>query len=381
MKTASANQEKASDRLRGEYRAKLADGRLQPDPKQAQVIDHLATFIDQLAVAKPAKRRAFWRRQPDPPKAGGFYLWGGVGRGKSMLMDLFFAHAPTAAKKRLHFHAFMLDVHDRLHALRQSRGAGHAIDDALLRVADMIAADARLLCFDEFQVRDVADAMILGRLFTALFERGVNVVITGNIAPDDLYRDGLQRDRFLPFITLLKERLQVVSFDGTRDYRLARLMGRKMFFWPHDEDAAQSVEAIFMSQSDGEEPQPVELPLKGRKLAIPRALRHAAAFHFDEICRINAAAADYLALAAAYQLVVVRDVPVMGDAVRNEALRFVNLIDTLYDAGCLVALSAVAPADRLYHGEELAGVFARTASRLAEMQSADYISKNGGGVA
>lgn len=377
----SANQKKASEGLRGEYRDKLAAGRLQPDARQAETIEHMAAFIDRLAVAKPAKSRAFWKRQPDPPKAGGFYLWGGVGRGKSMLMDLFFAHAPTAAKKRLHFHAFMLDVHDRLHGLRQKRGMGHAIDDALLRVADQVAAEARLLCFDEFQVRDVADAMILGRLFTALFERGVNVVITGNIAPDDLYRDGLQRDRFLPFISLLKERLEIVSFDGPRDYRLARLLGRKMYFWPHDEDAAQRLDDIFMSQSDGEEVSPASLPVKGRTLAIPRALRRAAAFHFDDICRINAAAVDYLALAGAYQLVVIYDVPLLNDSLRNESLRFVNLVDTLYDGGCLLALSAAASADKLYHGDELAGVFARTASRLAEMQSADYIAKDRGNTA
>lgn len=352
------------------YDQAIVDGRLRPDPAQRDGVERLARFADSLA-GKP-RRGLLARLRKPAAETRGFYLYGGVGRGKTMLMDLFFAHAPVAEKRRVHFHAFMLEVHDALHDLRISGQREKGMDDALLKVAAQIAKTTRLLCFDEFQVRDVADAMILGRLFTALFDRGVAVVMTSNIAPDELYLDGLQRDRFLPFIALLKARLTVLRFAGETDYRLRRLQGQPVYFTPHDRDAVAELEKIFAALTDNAAGEPAEIALKGRRLHIPRAAHGVAMFHFDEICGINASAADYLALAKDYRFVIVSDVPVFTDGTRDRALRFVTLVDALYDARRLVALSAAAMPEKLYKGETMQVVFARTASRLNEMQSRQY---------
>lgn len=353
------------------YEHALADGRLRPDAAQRDAVARMAGFAASLSA--PARGGLLSRLRG---KAGagphGFYLYGQVGRGKTMLMDLFFSAAPVERKRRVHFHAFMLEVHDALHDLRVSGKREKGMDDALMQVAGQIAQSARLLCFDEFQVRDVADAMILGRLFTALFDRGVRVVMTSNIAPDDLYHDGLQRDRFLPFIALLKEKLDVIRFDGETDYRLRRLQGQPVYFTPHDADAAAELEKIFAAMSDNAEGEAAEIALKGRKLHIPRSCHGVAMFHFDEICGINASAADYLALAKDYRFVIVSDVPVFSDKTRDIALRFVMLVDALYDAHRFIALSAAALPEKLYKGGAMQTVFDRTASRLHEMQSRQY---------
>lgn len=383
------------DSLLTAYHAALSAEKIKPDATQQAAIVRLDALAQQLARAPDRRYATGWqklrraitakRSKKTAHMPCGFYLYGGVGRGKTMLMDMFYQHVAVTPKRRVHFHAFMLEVHDHLHALRRAREhSGRktmAMDDALMKVADHIAHHARLLCFDEFQVRDVADAMILGRLFTALFDRGVAVVMTSNIPPDELYKDGLQRDRFLPFIALLKQRLDVMRFDGETDYRLARLMGRKVYFTPHDDDAQEQLERIFADMADGEAGAPAEIALKGRSLHIPRAAHGVAMFHFDDICGINASAADYLALAQDYRFVVVTDIPKLNDSKRDVTLRLVMLIDALYDRHRHIALSAAAPADYLYKGEALQVAFDRTVSRLMEMQSQSYRNSEHGMVA
>lgn len=350
------------------YEQKIIDGTLRPDEDQRRAVVLLNDLCRELQGYDPQRRRLFSRRRPAPR---GFYFHGGVGRGKTMVMDLFFSEAPCV-KRRVHFHAFMLEVHDYLHQLRTQRTRQGEIDGDLLTVADHIAKDATLLCFDEFFVRDVADAMILGRLFTALFARGVVVVMTSNTMPDDLYRDGLQRDRFLPFIALLKQKLNVFTFGGDVDYRLKRLAGRKAYFWPHDDDADAAMHAIYDEVSEGSDSAPRDIAVKGRVISVPRAAKKAAFFTFAELCQENRSAVDYLELAKNFRVFFVADVPRLTDMNRNAVLRFITLIDTLYDHHAYLVLSAAAPPDELYSGEEHAAAFPRTVSRLMEMQSREY---------
>lgn len=353
------------------YQQRLSTGALLPDPAQAAAMTALDALARELAAYVPG-RRGLLRKAMAPPQ--GYYFHGGVGRGKSMAMDLFFAHAPVAKKRRVHFHAFMLEVHDFLHARRSARRKDEKtrIDSDLIACADDIAARAALLCFDEFQVRDVADAMILGRLFTALLARGVVVVATSNTAPDDLYKDGLQRDRFLPFIALLKQRLHVMEFAGHTDYRLGRIAGQKIYFWPHDEDAKKSLEHIFQAIAEDDSGGPEDIAVKGRIIHVPRAAKEIAYFSFADLCERPASALDYLELARRYRVVVLEKVPEMDDARRDAALRFVTLVDALYDHHIVLVMSAAAPPERLYHGTIHAGVFGRTVSRIMEMQSRSY---------
>lgn len=358
------------------YDSKVAAGDITPDDDQRAAVVALDGLLDRLAAPPPrpgplAALPLPWRRKARDEGPQGAYLHGGVGRGKTMVMDLFFAHAPLEAKRRVHFHAFMLEVHDFLHARRKAAGAS-GMDDALMACAADIAARSRLLCLDEFQVKDVADAMILGRLFTALFEAGVTVVMTSNVAPDDLYENGLQRDRFLPFIALLKARLLYLPFTGARDYRLNRLRGRQVYFWPDDADARARMEEMFLAISDGDPGDSAEISFKGRVLHVPRAAREVCAFSFEQLCGGNKSAADYLELVRRYRVFIVYGVPRMDDRHRNAVLRFVTLVDTLYDHRARLVASAAAAPEALYSGEEQQGVFARTASRLIEMQSVQY---------
>jgi len=353
------------------YEQKLAAGVLHPDPVQAEAVAALDGLARALAADAPVRRGLFRKASPAPK---GYYFHGGVGRGKSMVMDLFFAHVPLARKRRVHFHAFMLEVHDFLHAQRVARRKDEKtrIDSDLIACADDIAARATLLCFDEFQVRDVADAMILGRLFTALLARGVVVVATSNIAPDDLYKDGLQRDRFLPFIALLKQKLHVAEFAGHTDYRLGRIAGRKVYFWPHDADAHAAMQGIFEAVADGAPAAPQEIHVKGRVIHVPRAAREVACFTFADLCEQPRSALDYLELTKLYRVIVVENVPQMDDARRDAALRFATLVDALYDHHIVLVMSAAQPPESLYRGTVHAGVFGRTVSRIIEMQSRAY---------
>ena len=312
-----------------------------------------------------------------PPK--GIYLWGGVGRGKSMLMDLFFKHADIAPKRRVHFHEFMLETHGAIHQHRQ-----HAGDDPIPAVAARVAASARLLCFDEIQVRDVADAAILSRLFTTLFEAGVTIVSTSNRPPSDLYKDGLNRQLFLPFIALLEARLEVIPLNGPTDYRMARLGGGPTYFTPNGPEATAALRDAFFRMTDFDEADRAHVPTEtiavagGRTLHVPKALKGVAVFSFKRLCKSALGAADYLAIARRYHTVFLVGVPRLSPDLRNEAARFVTLVDTLYEHHVNLLIATDAPPAELYPAGDGAFEFERTVSRLMEMQSAEYLSQGHG---
>ncbi len=312
-----------------------------------------------------SRRKRLFKREAGPR---GLYIYGSVGRGKSMLMDSFFAAAPVPAKRRVHFNAFMLDIHKRLHA-EQGRGG-----DPLPRIASTIAAGARLLCFDEFQVSDVADAMILSRLFTALFERGVTVVATSNVAPGDLYKGGLQRALFLPFIDLLKSRLDVLEIGPGPDHRFNQLRGRPAWFSPDDAEAAARLDELARLAAGDHPWQPTELDVGGRFLKLPRTAGQVVRAGFDELCRQPLGAIDFLALAVQFSVIALDHVPKLPASERNATLRFIILVDQLYEKHALLAATASVHFDALCAEDNAyAFEFRRTASRLAEMQSEDYL--------
>ncbi len=298
-------------------------------------------------------------------------MFGGVGRGKSMLMDIFFDSASVALKQRVHFHAFMAQVHDRLHAWRQKTKGSKA--DPLPELAAELAEEAWLLCFDEFHVVNIADAMILARLFTGLFDLGVVVVATSNFPPDRLYEGGLQRERFLPFIDLLKQRLDVLELDGLLDYRLARLRELEVYHQPLGAAADAALEAAFARLTEGAAVAPDSLTVKGRSLEVPAAARGVARFGFAELCERPLGAEDYLALAQRYHTVVLAGVPMLTPERRDAARRFMVLIDALYEQRCNLIVSAEAAPEALYPEGGGAFEFQRTVSRLNEMQSKDYV--------
>ncbi|MEM8915471.1 MAG: cell division protein ZapE [Pseudomonadota bacterium] len=369
------------------YRAKIASGEIDRDPMQALAAEKLQALHRKLATYEPAapikktwRRRLGFGRKPAPPDAPhGLYLYGGAGRGKSMMMDLFFANTPMEKKRRVHFHEFMLEVQDRLHVWRkkratdEARASGKNISDPMPVLAGDLIKQCWLLCFDEFHVVDVADAMILGRLFEALFERGMVVVATSNWAPDDLYKDGLQRQRFLPFIDLLKERMDILHLSGAQDYRLLGMAGEQVYFTPADAASEKALTAAFAKMTDGANPEPDAIQLKGRELAVPKAARGVAWFTFEELCARPLGSADYLALSTQYSAVMISGIPKMSPEQRNEAKRFINLIDALYEHKTkLVASAEVAPQQLYTEGTGSGTEFGRTVSRLMEMQSADY---------
>ncbi len=351
------------------YREALASGELKADPAQEQAARKLKALAQLLA-----RKRGFslFGRKAEPPK--GLYLWGDVGRGKTLLMDFFFEEALVEKKRRVHFNSFMVDVHARIHAERQRAGSS----DPIPVVARALAEDARLLCFDEFQVTDVADAMILGRLFDRLFMDGVTIVATSNTPPDRLYEGGLNRQLFLPFIAEIKQRLEVVELNGPTDYRLQRLTGVTVYLTPLGPDADAAMDAAWRRLTDTVTGKPTALAVLGRQVPVPQAARGVARFSFDELCDRPLAAADYLAIAQAFHTLLIDHIPVMTDNMHNVARRFTLLIDTLYDEGVKLICSAAAPPDRLYPAGIASDAFHRTASRLAEMQSEDYLRKGHG---
>jgi len=347
---------------------------LQPDPAQQLAVEKLQSLYRALLHNQPETGLHGWLARFGFSADGAFqiplglYLCGPVGRGKTMLMDLFFAAVPSPRKRRVHFHAFMLEVHDRIERERRAETA-KPID----QVAADIAAEAAILCFDEFQVDDIADAMILGRLFTAFFDAGV-VVATSNHAPDRLYEHGLQRELFLPFVALLEQKLDVLDLDSGRDYRLARMVGKPVYHHPLGEAAHRALAVAFAELTDGAPGEGLTLTVKGRPLLIPRTARGAAWFGFAELCTKPLAAADYLAIADRFAAVILEAIPRLGPDERNAARRFNILIDTLYEARTLLIASAEVPPEEIYAAGDGTFEFRRTVSRLIEMQSEDYIA-------
>ena len=366
--------------IAGRYRALVHDRHFQYDPAQAELADRLDALALQLkgyrAEAKPgAFARLIGLKAAEPPR--GLYIHGAVGRGKTMLMDLFFEAVPTPSKRRAHFHAFMADVHARLHERRLAIKRGEvAGDDPIAPVAAELAREESLLCFDELAVRDIADAMILGRLFTALFAHGVVVVATSNVAPDDLYRDGLNRALFLPFIALLKERLDAVELDARADYRLEKLNRAPVYITPLGPKADAALDAAFLALTGHERGEQARIELLGRHLDVPQAIDGVARFDFDSLCRRPLGSTDYLKIAQRFHTVILDHIPIIAASERNEARRFITLIDALYDMRVKLIASASGEPDALYtktEGEE-AFEFRRAASRLIEMRSADYLA-------
>ena len=362
-------------------RARIAAGSLDADDAQAALAARLDSLLAALEAGSTRSRpgaslrRLFGSRKAEPSPTG-LYIHGGVGRGKTMLMDLFFEAASSGAKRRVHFHAFMADAHARIHAWRQAeklhRVAG---EEPIAPVAADLASEARLLCFDEFAVTDIADAMILGRLFERLFAAGVTVVATSNVAPSDLYTGGLNRALFLPFIALLQRNMAVVRLDARTDFRLEKLSGSPTWLVPADAAATAGVDAAFLALTGEAHGRPTALPLLGRTVAVPQAAMGVARFPFAALVEAPLGSADFLAIARAFHTVMIDGIRVIGPGERNVAKRFITLVDTLYDRHVkLLASAAVEPAE-LYRAEEgrEAFEFERTVSRLIEMRSADYL--------
>jgi cell division protein ZapE len=364
--------------------ARRAAGEVHPDPVQERVVLRLQAVYDRLAAAAaehPAKPGLLARlglvRAPKPPDGPhGLYIWGPVGRGKSMLMDLFFADAPVAKKRRVHFHEFMLEVQARLHSRREKLAAEGAPPEAdtIVPIAREIAQQTRLLCFDEFQVTNIADAMILARLFETLFGEGITVIATSNRKPDDLYKDGLQRDRFLPFIDLIKQRLEILELGGEHDYRLDRLRNFDVYLTPSGAWANAKLDEAFRALSGGADGEPRVLRTQGRDVDIPRAAPGVAMAHYLDWCAKPMGAADFLCIADHFHAVIVADIPKMGPDSQDKAARFITMIDTFYEKKVKFICSAATAPSGLYVEGDGAFEFQRTVSRLMEMQSPEYLA-------
>src|SRR3954451_14866671 len=363
------------------YRALVAEGELERDAAQEAIAARLTRLEERLAQHRLSRKSShlgwlFARSSPAEPIKG-LYIHGDVGRGKTMLMDLFFAASEVKRKRRAHFHEFMADVHERVHVYRQKIKSGEITnDDPIGLTAAALAEEAWLLCFDEFHVTDIADAMILGRLFTRLFEAGVVVVATSNVEPDELYKDGLNRVLFLPFIALLHKYMDVVRLAAPKDFRLEKLSAQPVWYVPADEDAEVALDNAWQRLTGTLSGDPCDIAAKGRAIRVPEAARGVARFSFRQLCEQPLGAGDYLRIAREFHTIILENVPVMDYPQRNEAKRFIALIDTLHDNAVKLVASAAAEPTALYLATEgyEANEFKRTASRLIEMRSEEYLS-------
>ncbi len=349
------------------YEARVADGRLRPDPAQHAVLpilEELRQWLEDNPVRKTGLFAGLFAKPVPPPK--GLYLWGGVGRGKSMVMDLFVEHLALPAKRRVHFHAFMQEIHRGMHEARK-RG----VDDALKPVADAVARDVRLLAFDEIQITDITDAMVVGRLFQLLMDQGVVIVTTSNREPEDLYKNGLNRALFLPFIAYIRDRFIVHELESPNDYRQHRLQGAQVYFHPAGRSGA-AIDAIWRDLSGGTPGEVLRLPVNGRTVELPHFANGVARASFWDLCAKPLGPGDYLAIAEAVRVLILEDIPQLSASNYNEAKRFVTLIDALYEAKVKLICSAADVPERLYAEGTGAFEFERTASRLREMQDAAW---------
>jgi cell division protein ZapE len=364
-----------------QYEALVSSGAIEPDAAQREVAEAFDDLEQRVERYRPLRRqrlldRLFGDKHEGPPR--GLYVHGDVGRGKTMLMDLFFQASPVRYKRRAHFHEFMAEVHERIYGFRHQIARGELPEgDVIALTASAIFEQAWLLCFDEFHVTDIADAMILGRLFSRLFELGTVVVATSNVAPDDLYKGGLNRALFLPFIAQIEEHMSVVRLDARTDFRLEKLAGVKMWLVPADAAAATALEKAWVKMTGNAPCRPRDISIKGRTLHVPCSANGVARFSFAELCEQPLAASDYLRLARDYHTLMIDRIPVMDYGERNAAKRFITLIDTLYDNGVKLMASAAADPLSLYLATEgvEANEFKRTSSRLIEMGSESYLGR------
>ena len=368
------------DPLRRVYDEQVLAGEIEVDAMQLALVGRLDQLMHDYSTKRLSSKSSslgwlFGKKVAENPTKDGCYIWGGVGRGKSHIMDMFFSIFNIIPKRRVHFNDFMQEAHQLIHEHRQKFKAGKTKQkDPIPAVGNYLADQSKLLCFDEFAVSDIADAMLLGRLFKVLFDRGTIIVATSNIQPQDLYHNGLNRQLFLPFIELMSSKMSIFELNSTQDYRLSKLPIDTFYSWPLNDEAAQTMQSVWRMLTDGSKPETEIIEMKGRQLVIPQCAKGVARFHFDQLCREPRGVGDYLAIARRYKTVMIDEIPILLDEERNEAKRFILLIDVLYDNRCRLIVSAQGLPQAIYTANGVTEAFEirRTISRLVEMQSQEY---------